>query len=141
MKHFSKLSIAIVPVLVTSVASVNLCCADIVQTNVGLLTQLNYTGSVPIDIAEGCTPFEGSCELLATTCESSLADNTFGINCAATNVVRSPALLDYARHDSVFTHTFADNSSWGRRIMLRTDPTNARYTGATVSLSGGIRGK
>ncbi|KAF8181695.1 hypothetical protein K438DRAFT_1767775 [Mycena galopus ATCC 62051] len=91
MKRFNKLSIVIVSVLVTSVAAtVNLCCAAIEQTNLGLLTELGYTGDVPIDICEGCTPLEDSCELLASTCETSLADNTVGINCAPADFTVPP---------------------------------------------------
>ncbi|KAJ7899459.1 hypothetical protein B0H14DRAFT_2556536 [Mycena olivaceomarginata] len=95
MKQFNKLSIVIVSVLVKSVvATVNLCCAAIEVTNLGLLRELGYTGPEPINIAEPCIPLEDSwydsiawCELLPATCQTSLAsaDNLVGINCAPFN--------------------------------------------------------
>ncbi|KAJ6494538.1 hypothetical protein C8R45DRAFT_927718 [Mycena sanguinolenta] len=78
MKQFNKLSILIVSVLVTSVATVDLCCAYIANTGEDVLAGLDF---VPYDVAEGCTPLEESCELLPVTCKTSSADNVLGFNC------------------------------------------------------------
>ncbi|KAJ6456709.1 hypothetical protein C8R45DRAFT_943521 [Mycena sanguinolenta] len=63
MKQLNKLSIVIVSVLVMSVvATVNLCCAALEVTDLGLLMELGslgYPGPEPINIAEPCTPLEG----------------------------------------------------------------------------------
>ncbi|KAJ7848911.1 hypothetical protein B0H13DRAFT_1906511 [Mycena leptocephala] len=69
------------------VAAVNLCCAALQHTNIGLLTSLNYTGPMPYDIGVGCTPLGDPCELLACTCQTSLTDNLVGINCAPFNIL------------------------------------------------------
>ncbi|KAJ6460619.1 hypothetical protein C8R45DRAFT_1109030 [Mycena sanguinolenta] len=105
MKHLNKLSILSVSVLVTAViATVNLCCADIEQTNIGLLTFLGYNGSVPFDIAVVCTPLEDSCEFLPTTCQTSLVDNLFGVNCAPYNFTVPPGPLDLCCAEIIPTH-------------------------------------
>ncbi|KAJ6558322.1 hypothetical protein B0H19DRAFT_1070845 [Mycena capillaripes] len=82
MKQFNKLSIFIVSTSV--VATVDLCCAAVQQTNLEVLKDVGYKGPEPINIAEGCTPLEDSCLFLASTCETSLAGkvNMVGINCA-----------------------------------------------------------
>ncbi|KAJ6460593.1 hypothetical protein C8R45DRAFT_1109001 [Mycena sanguinolenta] len=96
MKHFNKLSILIVSLRVTSImATVDLCCADIEQVDLGLLALLEVLGySAPVNVGAVCTPSKGSCELLATACQTSFADNTIGLNCFPANFVVPPGNLE-----------------------------------------------
>ncbi|KAF7363148.1 hypothetical protein MVEN_00667300 [Mycena venus] len=84
MKPFLKLAIYAILVLVNSVAAnVDLCCTAVTATNEYILDFLDYIGSTPSDLAIGCTPLESSCPLLAWTCEESFLNNTVGANCVS----------------------------------------------------------